>query len=1153
MKFHLNHLVSSQIRQIDRMRCLMRIHLTIFMFTTFFIQISTATYAQRISMHKTNVPLSQIFKEIGKQTGYDFVYSTELMKQSKNVSVNVSKASLKETLDACFVRQPIDYEIDDNSIIIKVRASADKPVSAAASAQATITGWVTDENNKPVPGVTVRYANSKITAITDFAGRYSIRIPDSNEELVFSHIGYHSYKVKPGNQNVIVVVLKQTTGELDAVVVTGLFSRPAENFSGVATKVSGEELRKVNSMNILEALKIFDPAVRMPDNIQQGSNPNVLPQISLRGTNNFPAQPTGAGVPASGADFMSSYISNPSMPLFILDGFEVSLQKIYDLDINRVANITILKDAVGTSAYGSRAANGVIVIETILPQSGKLQLSYTTTLQVTGPDLNSYRLLNAADKLELEVAAGLYKSNYPDDQLYYDKLYAKRRAEVLKGVDTYWLYQPLQTGIGNKQSLFIEGGDDYIRYGANLGYTTNRGVMKGSARRNIEGGMLLSYRKKKILVRNQLNISSNRADNSPWGNFAAYSPLNQYWSPYDENGKIKKKLDEALAPGAYRYTTYTNPMYNATLGTTDYSKYLSFNNNTMVELRLDNGLRLTGKFGINNQKDQSDVFLPADHTVFASITDYNSPEYFRRGSYSKTNGNFMVYDGALTLDYNRAFKKHLFFGTLGTSMAEQNSQSLGIDVIGFPNARLDEAFLGNSYSTETRPGGQNNISRRVSAFTSLNYTYDRRYLADFSFNVDGSTQFGARNRFAPFWATGLGWNLHEEKFMSGLSTGVINRLKLRAGIGSTGSQQFPPFMGISTYRYSTTQDYLGMLGASLMGYGNESLKWQQTLKRNVGADVSLANDRITLRLDAYIETTNDLVLDINTPPSLGVDSYKENVGKLQNKGIEANLNVFILRDSKRSIFWSVFINGIHNRNRILEISNALKKINQQNDELLNPNKSSKQTRPRLRFEEGQSVNAIWAVQSAGIDPSNGQEIFIKRNGELTYIWSAEDKVIVGDALPKLRGNLGTNFNFKGLQLGIYFSYQTGGKLYNQTLADRLENANLLNNVDERVLLGRWKQPGDNTFFKGLADLDGFPFTTPTNVTSRFVQRDNFLDLESLSLGYLLPNRITAGWGLKNTRISFQTNNLFRLATIQAERGLNYPFARTFTFNLSTSL
>ncbi len=847
---------------------------------------------------------------------------------------------------------------------------------------------------------------------------------------------------------------------------------------------------------------------------------------------------------------MSAYQSNPSMPLFILDGFEVSLQKIYDLDINRIERMTILKDAVATSAYGSRAANGVIVVDTKQPLPGRLTVNYTSNVQITAPDLTSYRLLDAAGKLEVERLSGMYTStsSFASHQYFWDKLYSKRKADIERGVNTYWLAKPLQTGVGTRQSLYVEGGDQYLRYGVSFAYGNNKGVMIGSGRKNYEGSMMLSYRKNGLLVRNQLTVNSNRADESPYGAFSAYTRLNPYWNPYDAQGKTVKTLDILSTPGNAAQTIVGNPLYDATLGTTNYAKYFGMVNNTMLEWRLRNGFRFTGKLGITSQSDQSDKFLPADHTAFINITDFNSVDYYTRGQYNRNNSSFFALDGSLLLDYSKVIGKGLFYATLGGSLAEQRSQGAGFEVRGFPNSRLDEVFLGNAYLRDSRPTGKNDVTRRVSAFSSLNYTWDRRYMADFSFNMDGSTQFGDDKRFAPFWAFGLGWNLHEEAFMSGLKGTAVDRLKIRAGIGTTGSQQFSPYMATTTYQYTTDREYLGMLGAGLMAYGNPLLAWQQTMKRNIGMDVSLFKERVQFRLDGYIETTNDLLLDVNMPPSSGVATYKENAGKLENRGMEGNLNVFLLRKERQGIYWSVFVNAIHNRNRIKEISNSLKKMNENNDKSDN----NLQTRPQLRFVEGESVNAIWAVRSMGIDPGNGKELFLARNGELTYEWSAADKVIVGDALPDVSGNIGSNVSWKGLQLGVYMSYETGGKLYNQTLADRIENANLRYNVDERVLMGRWKKPGDATYFKGLADLEGRQVTELTNATSRFLQRNNFLDFESISLTYNVPDRYSARLRMKNTRISLQANNMFRIATIEVERGLDYPFARNFTININTT-
>ena len=242
--------------------------------------------------------------------------------------------------------------------------------------------------------------------------------------------------------------------------------------------------------------------------------------------------------------------------------------------------------------------------------------------------------------------------------------------------------------------------------------------------------------------------------------------------------------------------------------------------------------------------------------------------------------------------------------------------------------------------------------------------------------------------------------------------------------------------------------------------------------------------------------------------------------------------------------WSVFVNGSHNTNYIKQISNSLKKQNELNDK-------NDQTRPQFRYQEGQSVNAIWAVRSLGIDPSNGREIYLNRNDSMTYIWNPLDKVVVGDAIADLRGNFGTNFSYAGFSLGLFFSYEFGGHLYNQTLADRVEDANLSYNVDRRVLLGRWKAPGDATYFKGLVDENGRTVNTKTNATSRFVQKNNYIHAESITVSYLFSNKLNRYLGLSNTRVNFTVNDLKRWSSIDVERGTQYPFARNFTINIST--
>lgn len=1109
------------------------------------LQLSANGVAQRITLSQDNVTLDHVFTEIRKQTGYEFLYNSAMLARAKKVTIDVKGASLQEVLEICFRDQPFTYKLNEKTIIVRRVETVE--VSRLPVPPVVVRGKVTNEKNEPIAGASVNIKGTKAGTVTNKDGDFLITIPDRDAVLVISFVGYSSREVKAPNDGLLRITLQVKPDEMETVVTTGLFKRPKESFSGSVTTVNGDQIRQINMVSPLDALKLFDPAMRIPDNVQFGSDPNRLPTITLRGTNNFPQQGTGAvgsDIPSSGADFMSSYATNPSQPLFILDGFQVSLQKIYDLDINRIASFTILKDAAATAMYGSRAANGVIVVETKQPATGKLRASYSGMVQVTAPDLTVYDLLDAREKLEVEKLAGIY-SQYadgirPDADAFWRDLYSKRLQRVEEGVNTYWLAQPVRTGFGQRHSIFLEGGDQFLRYGLDFGYNNNVGVMKNSNRNTYTGGMNISYRRGKLLFKNVLSVAFNNAKNSNYGAFSEYSRMNQYWAPYDENGNVVKILESYRDPISSATVNYTNPLYNATLNTRDVSQYTNIVNQSNIEWALSPEIKLTGRLGINKQTDKADRFLPAQHTSFETQADYT-----RRGSYRRTNSDFFSYDGSAQFDYVKRLGNHQLFNTTGISVAQTTSESAAILVEGFPNDRLDQLLFGNAYPPNSKPSGSLTITRRFSAFSNFNYNYRNKYQADFTVSSDGASQFGSEKRFGTFWSSGVSWNLHKEHFFK---INNVEEFRVRATLGTTGDNNFPPNQAITSYQYFTDQNYRGQVGSLLIGYGNSGLKWQQNLKRNIGVNVVAFDGRISGRFDLYRETTSDLILDINTAPSEGVSSYKENLGKLQNDGYEFNLNVVLLRNVKKKTFWTVYVNGNHNRDRIKSISNSLKKQNQLNDQTGN----NKQVQPQFRYEEGLSVNSIWAVQSLGIDPASGRELYLKRNGAVTYDWDPLDKVIVGNSVPDMRGSFGTNFSYSGLSLGVYFSYEFGGQLYNQTLLNRVEDAPMEWQVDRRMLEGRWKKPGDVTYFKGLVDINGRTVTSRTFATSRFVQDNNFVNCETISLTYQLPEKINKLLSVQNARVSFISNDIRRWSSIQVERGLDYPFARNFTLNLSAT-
>ena len=276
----------------------------------------------------------------------------------------------------------------------------------------------------------------------------------------------------------------------------------------------------------------------------------------------------------------------------------------------------------------------------------------------------------------------------------------------------------------------------------------------------------------------------------------------------------------------------------------------------------------------------------------------------------------------------------------------------------------------------------------------MNYSWDERFLVDLSFREDASSQFGADNRWAPFWSAGLGWNLHHEKFLK--DKDWLQQLKIRGSYGLTGSQNYDPYQSITTYKYLTGERYHYSVGAIVMAMGNRELSWQRTLQQNYGLDLTLWKERVDLSADYYIKTSKDVLTSVTLPPSLGFSSYMDNLGEVENRGWELNLKVTILKNQKNSLYWSVNGSAIHNKNKLLKISNALQAYNEKQDDLTTTGEQKDGVnRPRVRYMEGASMNSIWVNKSLGIDPVTGNEIFKARNGDIVSEWSTDNCRLYG--------------------------------------------------------------------------------------------------------------------------------------------------------------
>ncbi|NSL88858.1 SusC/RagA family TonB-linked outer membrane protein [Chitinophaga sp. Mgbs1] len=1089
---------------------------------------------RKVTVSATNQPIAVVLSAIEKQTNLNFVYDGSQISRSQSVTVRANGAALREVLHDIF-QDDVKYTVVGNQIIVKNKSpkpAATAPVKTTQQAEIiTVTGIVGLKDSKGqvqhIPGVTVRVKGKSTGTHTDAAGRFALSA-DENAVLLISYVGYKSVEIPVSNRTTINVILEEDASKIKEVVVTGIYERTRESFTGSASTYTARELKQVGNQNVIQSLRSLDPAFTVFENNLMGSNPNVMPNLEIRGK-------------TSVIGLKEQYGTDPNQPLFILDGFETSLRTIIDLDINRVESVTILKDAASTAIYGSKAANGVIVIETKKPKPGELRVYYTSDNSVTAPDLHDYNLMNATEKLEFERITGRFSvgpgfENDQHSQKVLDALYSEKLASVLSGVNTYWLSEPVRTGFSTGHSLYIEGGDSQMRYSAGANYKKINGVMKGSGRDIGGANVKLFYRKNKFSFSNNLSIGFFTGKESPYGSFAEFALANPYYRKRNDDGTVPMFLDIASKPSGRSNDTAYNPLWNASLNNFDVSRNFNVINNFMAEWDITRDVRLRGRLGITKEDLTQEIFKDARHTMFSNKS------VFERGQFTNRRTASFNYDGELTATYGKLIRdRHQLNAVAGWRFQQNRMTGDGYSVTGLPPGISSPAFAAG-YPQDGKSTSTESTTRSTSFYFNAGYMLDNRYMADVNFRMDGSSIFGANNLFTTSWSVGLSWNLHKEAMLQDVSW--INFLKIRGSVGTPGNQNFSTYQSFTTYIYNvkTINDF--GLGAVIDGFGNPDLLWQKTLDKNIGADIILFNNRLKINADVYNRVTDPLVARISVPVSVGTDAYFTNLGKQVGNGYNFMVSVFPVSKPAERINWAINFSAKHENAHYANMNNKLESMNKEN-----------RSRNLERYYDGGSPTALWAVRSAGIDPGTGNEVLIKKDGTLTFNYDARDEVVVGDQRPKLEGIMGTTVNYKGLSLGIYLRYRTGADVFNEALYKKVENINSTDikfNQDRRALYDRWRNPGDIARFRTISmteNTNAIRANVPP-MTSRFVEKENTLAGESINIGYEFGREAVKHWRMSYLRLNAYMNDIFRISSIRRERGIEYPFANTVSFSVS---
>ena len=1089
------------------------------------VSVSAASYSQnaKFTISLNNVALTEVFSTIRANSEFTFIYNVDDVRNFRIKSINVHEATIQEILDEVLRNTGFVYKIEDHVVVIQPQDMKEKKKSVR------VKGWVNDKSKQPLPGVTVRMVGVSLGTATNAQGWFAIDLPVEKGTLEFSFVGYKKKQIDfTEKTDTLRIVLEEDFQQVEEVVVTGIFNKPKESFTGAVTSVTKEDLKVNFSRNLIQTLANIDASLLIVQNNEMGSDPNTLPEIQLR----------GASTMLDISD-LENQKKRPeyNQPLFIMDGFEVDLERVMDLNQNDIENITILKDASATSLYGSRGANGVIVITTTLANAGSLTVSYEGRLNLQIPDFSTYdNLMTASEKFETEKLYGVWNNlnSYLSSGQKMEDAYKELEAAIADGVNYDWLKVPTRTGVGQNHVLRFMGSQENWNYMLSLAYDDTQGAMKKSDRKNFNGTMQLGYHKNKWNVRQSLAVGINKSQDSPYGQFYYYVQMNRYWEPYDENGKPVDYFYHPLST----YGPIDNPLYDYAVGKWNKTKYTNLRSNTIIDFTFSENLKASATLGLNRKSKTSDTFTPPEHKYFQYVTEIE-----KKGSFARRESEETMWQVRLALNYNNIFsEKHMV--TLGVSaeLSETISDDVAWSATGYISSNVSHPGMSMSYPSTGGTSGSESTVRRASLIASANYYYDQRYFVDLSINYNGASSFGENNRFQYFYSLGAGWVVSNETFVKE-HLPFINEMRFRYSFGVTGNMFVSPEKSLEVFNRNSSSTYLGGIAWTLSQFANSDLEQQNTYQHNAGLDVGLFNSRVSISLNYYNFLTNNTLTDMNLPISHGFDRVAGNVGKIRNEGLDGNVRVGLYRNTEKKIDWTLNASFSKRKNVVVKLSEGFK------ERISMHNKGMSTNTDLVRYQEGRSLEAIYGLRTVGVDPTSGQRVFLKKDGLTTTLeQNADDLVYLGDRQPKLNGTFSTSFFYGGFNMTIGFGVKWGGKSVNQTEMTKGENASLTYNLDRRMTKYSWKQVGDQARYKNKYGDYG---NLSTYICDAFIHKDNVFSCNNINLSYTFSQ----DWFKRATRlqslsISASLSDIFYFSTIKRERGTSYPFSINPNFSIS---
>ncbi|MGC3946634.1 MAG: TonB-dependent receptor [Chryseolinea sp.] len=947
--------------------------------------------------------------------------------------------------------------------------------SLSAAAQA-VNGRITSASETGgLPGVNVVVKGTSRGAISDADGRFTVEA-QPNDVLVFSFVGYVTQEVTYTGQPLLEVLLIEESRELDEVVVVGYSSVQKRDITGSVSSVKSAAFKDIAINGLDQALQGQAPGVQVTNS---SGTPGGGVSVRIRGVTS---------------------ISAGNRPLFIVDGIPVETGELTGRDFggqndnalalinpNDIESIEILKDASTKATYGSRASNGVVVIRTKRGKAGKPKITFDAQRGIIEPT-HTLDLLNSTQLLELQREAVTNADKNPSA--------FGLNPGVTDAVSTDWQDEVLRRAVLQQYQLSVAGGDDNTKYYVSGSYRDEEGVQlnnkftRMSATINMDQKMTdkLAFGTNMVITRT-LN-KRVKSDNFLDGVYSGAIKSLPYDVPYDEEGRI-------VGPSSPLYASFPNfnPVGQALLPrfNTVTAKLLGGLNATYS---FNKDLRVKAQVSVDYNDITEDDYESSQTAIGGYLPSVGGQGY---GVFSAT--TLTTVNSFATVNYAKTIsEKHNFTGLLGTEILQRYQISGNLQGRLFPSD--DFTYIQSAGIVDQGSSSKLPPSSLVSFFGEVSYDLEDRILAKISFRADGSSNFGPNNKFGYFPAISAGWRISQEKFFR---SSVISDLKLRGSFGYTGNERIGAFQYLALWSAST---YNGTAGVSPQNVDNPNIKWETTQETNVGVDVALWDGRLQATADAYYNKTSDLLLNRPYPTTTGFSGVLDNIGDMQNKGVELSVTSVNIEGALR---WTTNINLSKNLNKVLFLADSVPLFRGYSGEGVDATNVIK---------EGYPMGSFWGMNYLGVDPATGDAIYEDRNND--GVINNSDAIVIGNSQPKLIGGMTNTLTYRGFDLSFLFQFSWGNKVLNLTKATLVNMGADLESNQSVDALRRWRKEGD------ITDVPRYEFeSTKNNLHSnRLLEDGSYLRLKNVSLGYNLPSRISRKFMFEQLRLYCSATNFW---------------------------